>query len=292
MTFFDFSSFFLIYKSKTQDQTFSRGNTMKVKKIWLITFSPTRTSQHAVEAIASGLPAIPLENIDLTYSDTVAVRRFGADELVVIGVPVYAGRVAPLAVKRLGKLQGDNTPAVIIATYGNRDFEDAMIELKDLALQAAFLPVAACTFIGEHSFSGPATPIAFGRPDSIDLTTAKAFGLKISEKLARLEEPGIVDCPEVPGKRPYKEGMGSLPFTPGLLESRCTQCAACLPICPASAISLESRIEVDRGLCIFCCACIKVCPEDALQIDAEPLKQKRQWLSEHCTERREPELYL
>jgi ferredoxin len=265
---------------------------MQIKKIWLITFSPTRTSKHAVEAIASGLPGVPWETIDLTYSDTVSIRQFAADELVVIGVPVYAGRVAPLAVKRLGRLQGNNTPAVIIVTYGNRDFEDALIELKDIALQAAFLPVAACTFIGEHSFSGPATPIAFGRPDSIDLAIAKAFGVKISEKLAILEEPGIVRSPEVPGKRPYKEGMGSLPFTPSLLESNCTQCAACLPICPTGAISLESRIEVDRDLCIFCCACIKVCPEDALQIDAEPLKQKRQWLYEHCAKRREPELYL
>ena len=265
---------------------------MDLKKIWLISFSPTRTSKHAVEAIASSFPGIPLENTDLTYPDTVAARHFAADELVIIGVPVYAGRVAPLAVKRLGMLQGSNTPAVIIVTYGNRDFEDALLELNDIALQAAFVPVAACTFIGEHSFSGPETPIAAGRPDSVDLATAKAFGVKISEKLAKLEEPGIIHCPEVPGKRPYKEGMGSLPFTPGILESRCTQCAACLPICPTSAISLESRIEVDRDLCIFCCACIKVCPEDALQIDAEPLKQKRQWLYEHCAVRREPELYL
>ena len=265
---------------------------MKIKKIWCVTFSPTGTSRKAINALVSGMQGIAFENIDLTVPGTTEIRQFAADELVIIGVPVYAGRVAPLAVKRLGILQGSNTPAVIIVTYGNRDFEDALIELQDIALQAAFMPVAACTFIGEHSFSGPETPIAAGRPDSVDLATAKAFGVKISEKLAKLDEPGIVLCPEIPGKRPYKEGMGSLPFTPGVLESRCTQCAACLPICPTSAISLESRIEVDRNLCIFCCACIKVCPEDALQIDAEPLKQKRQWLYEHCAKRREPELYV
>jgi ferredoxin len=265
---------------------------MEFKKIWLITFSPTRTSKHAVEAIASGLPGIPLENIDLTSPDIGAARQFAADELVIIGVPVYAGRVAPLAVKRLGILQGSNTPAVIVATYGNRDFEDALIELKDIVLKAAFMPMAACAFIGEHSFSGPETPIAAGRPDSVDLATAKAFGMKISEKLAALENHKTDHCPEVPGNRPYKEGMGPLPFIPGIHDSKCTQCAACLPICPTSAISLESKIDVDRDLCIFCCACIKFCPENALFIDAEPLKQKRQWLYEHCTERREPELFL
>ena len=229
---------------------------------------------------------------DLTYSDKIAARQFAADELVIIGVPVYAGRVAPLAVKRLGILRGNNTPAVIVVTYGNRDFEDALIELRDIALKAAFMPIAACTFIGEHSFSGPETPIAAGRPDSVDLATARAFGAKISEKLSALENPETAHCPKVPGNTPYKEGMGPLPFTPSLLESECTQCAACLPICPTGALSLESRIEVDSDLCIFCCACIKVCPENALQLDAEPLRQKRQWLYEHCAERREPELFL
>ena len=288
---FDFDLSILVYKRKVRNNP-RGGNSMQLKKIWLITFSPTRTSKSAIDALASGIPGIPCENIDLTYSDKIAARQFAADELVIIGVPVYAGRVAPLAVKRLGILRGNNTPAVIVVTYGNRDFEDALIELRDIALKAAFMPIAACTFIGEHSFSGPETPIAAGRPDSVDLATARAFGAKISEKLSALENPETAHCPKVPGNTPYKEGMGPLPFTPSLLESECTQCAACLPICPTGALSLESRIEVDSDLCIFCCACIKVCPENALQLDAEPLRQKRQWLYEHCAERREPELFL
>jgi ferredoxin len=265
---------------------------MKIKKIWLISFSPTGTSRSVVNAIVSGIRGIPFENIDLTSPGMAPAMQFGSDELVIIGVPVYAGRVAPLAVKRLGMLRGDNTPAVIVVAYGNRAFEDALIELRDIALQAAFRPIAACTFIGEHSFSGPETPIAAGRPDSMDLATAEAFGMKISEKLAALDDPETAYCPKVPGNSPYKEGMGPLPFAPGLVESACTQCAACLPVCPTRAISLETTIEVDHNLCIFCCACIKVCPEDALIIDADPIKQKRQWLFEHCTERKKPELYL
>ena len=265
---------------------------MQINKIWLISFSPTRTSKSAVDALASGIQGIPFETHDLTYPGKVPPIQFGADELVIIGVPVYAGRVAPLAVKRLEMLRGNNTPAVLVVTYGNRDFEDALIELRDIARKAAFRPIAACTFIGEHSFSGPETPIAAGRPDSADRATAEAFGMRISEKLAALESPETAHCPEVPGKSPYKEGMGPLPFAPKLLESACTQCATCLPVCPTGAISLETRIEIDRNLCIFCCACFKICPENALQIDDDPIKQKRQWLFEHCTERKEPELYL
>jgi ferredoxin len=265
---------------------------MKIKKIWLISFSPTRTSQKVVAAIASGIRGIVSETIDLTSPARISTMRFGPDELVIIGVPVYAGRVAPLAVKRLATVQGDNTPAVIVATYGNRAFEDALVELLDIVLNVSFRPVAACTFIGEHSFSGSSTPIAAGRPDSEDLAKAEAFGKKISDKLASLKGPENAHCPNVPGNIPYKEGAGPLPFTPLLLESACTQCAACLPVCPTGAISLATKIDIDRDTCIFCCACIKACPENALLIDADPLKQKQQWLFEHCAERKEPELFL
>ena len=150
---------------------------MKINKIWLISFSPTRTSKRIIDAIASGIRDIPCESIDLTYPDRFSKKvHFAADELVIIGVPVYAGRVAPLAVKRLESIAGDHTPAVIIVTYGNREFEDALIELRDIAMGAGFTPLAACSFIGEHSFSGTATPIGAGRPDFLDLAAAEEFG--------------------------------------------------------------------------------------------------------------------
>jgi ferredoxin len=265
---------------------------MKINKIRLISFSPTRTSKKVIDAIASGMHDIPAETIDLTYPDAVSSIRVAADELAIIGVPVYAGRVAPLAAKRLAAIQGNNTPAVIVVTYGNRDFEDALVELKDIAESAAFIPMAAATFIGEHSYSGPDTPVGAGRPDSVDLAAAQAFGVKIGEKIAAVKDLVTGLEVTVPGNRPYKDGVGSMPFTPKVIEAKCTQCGVCLAACPTGAISMESEILLDQELCIFCCACIKNCPEDAMIIDAEPIKQKRQWLYENCTERKEPALFL
>jgi ferredoxin len=264
---------------------------MKIKKLWLISFSPTRTSKTVIDAIASGCK-IPFETLDLTYPNTVSKLHIASDELAIIGVPVYAGRVAPLAVKRLSALQGNNSPAVIVVTYGNREFEDALIELRDLAGNAGFKPIAGCAFIGEHSFSSLDTPIAADRPDSVDVAMAKAFGTKIFEKLDMVTDPETVHNLKVPGNIPYKEGMGQMPFTPVVMQSACTQCAACLPTCPTGAISLDSAIEIDPDLCIFCCACIKTCPEAAIKIDAAPIRQKRQWLYENCQIHKEPELYL
>ena len=265
---------------------------MKINKIWLVPFSPTGNTKKVIAAIAAGIPGIATEEIDLTYPAGVRARRFGPEDLVIIGVPVYAGRVAPLAVTRLSALQGDRTPAVIVATYGNRDFEDALVELRDIARQATFVPLAACTFIGEHSFSGSETPIAAGRPDGPDLATATAFGAKIGEKLATVQDLDAIRCPELPGNVPYREVGAAVPFKPLLIESACSRCGVCLTACPNDAISLGNRLEIDVERCVFCCACIKTCPEGVLVIDAAPIRQIRQWLYEHCTARQEPELFL
>ncbi len=268
------------------------GTPMQIKKIRLISFSPTRTSKKVIDAIASAMADIPCETNDLTYPDAVSELHVGADELAIIGVPVYGGRVAPLAVQRLAALQGSKGPAVIVVTYGNRDFEDALIELRDIAVKANFLPLAAGTFIGEHSYSGAEMPIAADRPDNADLATATTFGSQILEKLLALQDWPGADSLKVPGNIPYKAAAGKMPFTPLVLQSVCTECGACLPACPTGAISLASGIQIDQNLCIFCCACLKTCPEDALQIAAEPIKQKVQWLHENCAERKEPGLYL
>ena len=264
---------------------------MNIEKIWTVSFSPTRTSKKSIEALASGITGIPRETIDLTYPGATPRHRFGPHELVIIGVPVYAGRVAPLAVKRLAAITGDGTPAVIAVTYGNRAYEDALVELRDIARQASLLPVAACAFIGEHSYSSPATPIAPGRPDNEDLTTAASFGARIAPKLEPLASVDATTCPQIPGAIPYKDGVGLLPC-PALHEDACTRCAVCLDACPTGAISLETSISIDKERCILCCACVKSCPEDALFIAAQPLNDKRRALSEQLVERKEPELFL
>jgi len=264
---------------------------MKIEKIWTVYFSPTGNSKGVAKAIATGFEGVPVEDIDLTSPGAVTGRQFGPKDLVVIGVPVYAGRVASVAVTRLATISGRNTPAVLAVTYGNREFEDALIEMNDISVNAGFSPVAVGAFIGEHSFSSPEQPIASGRPDTLDLTTAKKFGERISKKLAEIKNLQSSFFPDVPGNRPYKDGMGNLPFTPSLLEEQCTRCGLCISVCPTGAISLQAKIEIDPNLCIFCCSCIKNCPEGALEIDAAPVKEKRQWLYEECKKRKEPQLY-
>lgn len=214
-----------------------------------------------------------------------------ADELAIIGVPVYAGRVAPLAVKRLEAIKGNNSPALIVVTYGNREFEDAMVELREITENCAVRPIAACSFIGEHSFSGNDTPIAANRPDSRDLAVAADFGKKSREMPKAIRNIDKIASLAVPGNIPFKEGMGELHCTPLVVQSACSHCAECISTCPAGAISQDFGIEIDSKLCIFCCYCIKSCPEAALRIEAAPLQAKRQWLYENCAKRKELEFF-
>ena len=265
---------------------------MNISKIWDVSFSPTKTSKKIVHAIASGISGVERDSLDLTYPDKIETRTFTPEELVVIGVPVYAGRVAPLAVQRLKAIKGSTTPAVLVVLYGNREYEDALIELRDIAEAASFLPVAASAFIGEHSFSSSQMPIAPGRPDSVDLASAASFGRKVFKEIGQLQDFSSLSKLQVPGNIPYKESTGPLPITPKVNQTACTHCGLCIPTCPGGAITIDNDLIMDAERCIFCCACIKTCPENAVSIDAPPLQEKRLWLHENCAERKEPELYF
>jgi hypothetical protein len=91
------------------------------------------------------------------------------NDVVVIGAPVYAGRVAKDAVDYFKTINGAGSLAILVVLYGNREFEDALLELKNIAIDQGFIPFAASAFIGEHSFSSKEFLIAFNRPDEDDL---------------------------------------------------------------------------------------------------------------------------
>ncbi len=150
---------------------------MEINQVKLIYFSPTGTTQTVLESIAQGIAVEDVEHINLTLPEGAqqTIPPF-LDELVIVGAPVYGGRLPVDAIERLKQLKGSNTPAVLIVLYGNLEFEDTLMELKNLALELGFNPIAAGAFIGEHSFATEDVPIANGRPDSLDGQKAIEFG--------------------------------------------------------------------------------------------------------------------
>lgn len=157
------------------------------RQVHAMYFSATGTTEKVVTAIAdcvarawSGANAL---RFDFTLpSARRAVKAFGDGDLVIFGVPVYAGRVPNVLLHYLRTVEGGGALAVPVVCYGNRSFDDSLIELRDLLEADGFRTVAAGAFIGEHSFS---TTLAAGRPDQADLETAVRFADGILEKLSK-----------------------------------------------------------------------------------------------------------
>ena len=137
------------------------------------------------------------------------------------------------AIEAFRRVRSGGTRAVLVAVYGNRAYEDALVELRDTVVQAGFVPVAAATFVGEHSFSGGAVPLAQGRPDEADIAKASAFGRMVRERLAYTGSVREAALLKVPGNIPYRERMTlPLKMLPGTADDLCTGCGVCLERCP------------------------------------------------------------
>ena len=266
---------------------------MNANTVKLVYFSPTGTTKKILEGIAQGLQAETTEHLDMTPPDastrTIADMH---DELTIVGAPVYGGRLPPDAAQRLRHLEGGSSPAVVVVVYGNREYEDALLELNDLVTEAGFIPVAGGAFIGEHSFDSEAMPIATGRPDKQDLKKAAAFGKAIRGKMQGLDTLGEMVPLKVPGDFPYKKWSKWPGVAPSTQESVCIQCETCIAACPTAAITMDGTLKTNTDACIVCCACVKTCPTGARVADHPRIRQSQEWLSTNCSQRKEPETFL
>ena len=159
---------------------------MHVKNVLLVTFSPTRTSRCIGEAIARGTSYENIRIQDLTYEVEETPIEVPAETLLVVAVPVYGGKVAPPALKRMSGLKVAGAPAVLVALYGNRAYEQALVELESFVTGKGAQVVVAGAFVGEHSYSVEAYPVAAGRPDAQDIQMAET----LNGKCRRPARPG------------------------------------------------------------------------------------------------------
>ncbi len=260
---------------------------MQYTSVHLIYFSPTHTSAKIAYAIVEGMNVKTFSESDITHEKPVETSI--EDELTVVAVPVYGGRVAETALDRLQMFQACNAPVVPVVVFGNRDYEDALLELSDTLKAQGFIPVAAGAFIGEHSYSRRDMPIAAGRPDDEDLNKAMAFGKAIMAKLNKPESPEEAEPLQIKGNFPYKVKSPSTPQAPVTDSELCTQCEYCIDVCPTDAISLaDDGMYSDPAKCIKCCACVKECPESARSFDTPYTAL----LHKNCSARKEPELFM
>ncbi|UCG63134.1 MAG: 4Fe-4S binding protein [Candidatus Zixiibacteriota bacterium] len=266
---------------------------MEVKQLKLIYFSPTGTTQKVLESIAQGITVRDAEHINLTLPERAQqiIPPF-SNELVIIGAPVYGGRLPVEAVNRFKQLRATKTLAILIVVYGNREFEDALLELKNLAIELGFNPVAGGAFIGEHSFATEDVPIANGRPDGADVQIAVDLGAKIKDKIRSLQSADAQKDLKIPGRFPYAAGGArAMAISPVTKEDTCTVCGTCSSVCPTAAISINESVATEIDLCIRCSACIKNCSTGARVWEDGTMKSIANWLNENCSIRKEPQIF-
>ncbi len=267
---------------------------MKITKVIALYFSPTGTTERAIISLASGT-GTPVEKIDLTEprNRKTFKRTFGRDELVIAGLPVYGGRLPRNLEDFFTGLTGVSTPAVAVVMYGNREYDDALIELKFQLEERGFGVKAGAAFVGEHTFS---KNIASGRPNENDLAVAAGFGKQIMASISA-DAGGVLTLKgnyPSPLKGYDPASPGPHPTYPNIVtEESCTRCGVCAELCPWGAIDRDDFAKIDSTRCLRCFRCIKICPVDAKRITDEkfltfiPMFEKRLNAA-----RREPELFL
>jgi len=262
--------------------------------ITLIYFSPTGTTGAVLEAIAEGAGPAVVRRVDLTLPGAkLETRDRAPNDLTIIGVPVYAGRVPLEALSRLQRIRVKDALAAVVVVYGNREYEDALLELRNISVESGFTPIAGAAFIGEHSFSTSDNPIARGRPDADDLERARTFGKMVREKIEGAGQQESKPLLEVPGNFPYRERNPSRNTSPETDESTCLNCGKCVEVCPVTAIRQSgASLTTDQGKCILCCACVKNCLPGARTLKDPELIRFTQKLAAICSRRKEPEFYL
>lgn len=278
---------------------------MVINKVWAAYFSATDTTKRTISeiavVIAEGLDA-SLETLDFTLpSGRITPAEFSKGDLVIFGTPVYAGRVPNVLLKYLETIKGNGALAVPVVMYGNRNYDDALIELRDLLERAELHTIAAAAFIGEHSFS---KVLAGGRPDAEDLKMIRLFAEKTAEGLKQhgfaAEHGGLGPVPVKGTPQPYsgyyqpRDRKGNpvdiRKVTP-VTEAVCNDCKLCAQICPMGSIDFE-QVSMLSGICIKCCACIKKCPVGAKHFTDPGYLYHQKELEEGFARRAEPEWFL
>ncbi|MBU3105675.1 EFR1 family ferrodoxin [Clostridium gasigenes] len=259
-------------------------------RVNLIYFSATDRTAKVVKEIASAISDELFEN-DITLEENRNEGLvFTEKDLVIVGVPVYAGRVPKFLVEYFNKVKGNNTLVIFVVTYGNRAYEDALLELKNTFEENGFIGVGATAFVGEHSYTDL---LGSGRPNKEDLEIAKKFGDRVKIKINSIKDISEIGNLNVPGNYPYVVKVSKMkPMAPETNDN-CIDCGICKNSCPTNAISKQNCRIVDKERCIKCCRCIRNCPVSAKEMTNSEYIEMRDFLINNWSNiYNSPEIYI
>lgn len=243
-----------------------------------IIFSPTGGTEK-VAHILGGHGNENTVKIDLSDAKTDFTKCvIDKEDRVLIAVPSFGGRAPSVAIERLKKIAGNGAKCTLVCVYGNRAYEDTLVEMEDAAKESGFQVVAAVAAVAEHSIM---PQYAAGRPDASDKKQLEQFAEQIAGKTEAVVS--------IPGNRPYKKAGGA-----GLVPKPtkdCVKCGMCAEGCPVQAIDSTS-FAADSKKCIACMRCVKQCPHQARKGNNAMVSIAAMAIKKACSVRKENELFL
>lgn len=252
--------------------------------LYSIYFSPTGGTKKVIEHLSEGWKEQPAV-IDLADAgNDFAGIAFDSQDICLIGVPSFGGRVPEIAFSRLSAMNANGARAVLVTAYGNRAYDDTLLELYDAAGNAGFRSIAAVAAVTEHSIM---RQFGTGRPDDEDSARLREY----ADRIRKLLDSGVEDAVlNLPGNRPFREYKG-VPFKPKAGKD-CTGCGICAKLCPVQAIPSERPQETNTSLCISCMRCVSVCPSHARSLNKAVLFAASQKMKKALSGRKSNELIL
>lgn len=252
--------------------------------IYKIIFSPTggtdKVSAPFVESFGQEENTIDLTDANVDFSQIFLEK----EDVCIVAVPSFGGRVPAIAAVRLEKIRANGAKAILVVVYGNRAYDDTLLELKTNLTNAGFRRIAAVAAVAEHSIM---RQFAQGRPNQSDLEELSQFAKQIRQ---RLEDGWIPDDLVVPGSSPYREYHG-VPIKPSA-KMNCTNCGLCAQKCPVQAITKTNSSETDHRKCISCMRCVSICPAHARSVNKVMAAIAAWKMKKSCCEPKRNELFL
>lgn len=260
---------------------------MKMNELKLVYFSPTGTTRKVIMEVARNID-LKSVSFDLTvHKERKPSLLFKQDDFVLFGIPVYSGRVPKTYLEYFEELKGENTPAALIATYGCRAYDDALLELKTEVEQRGFKVIGAAAFPTEHSI---VRSVGLSRPKKSDMKVIADFGIQLNRRLKREEAFEKFDI-KVSGNMPYRKYRRT-PLYPKTDINRCTECGACAKSCPSGAISLADPKKTSNKKCIACLKCVRGCPKKARYVSKLKMKLATRKLTKVCQNDKTADIFL